>query len=163
MAPPPTVFEGCVLRSALLKEKKQQIGKQATENIIQKYNKRRATQTSGSCQMPSTTAPSNKHVSRCCCCCRWRWCCYCCRFCNKLFINICIFLCIFMNFGVILASAAPWRYPRAPRGVPKVALKVHRSILHQFWGPFWHHLGSFLAPFGCYFGGRFLHDFLMAF
>ena len=36
MAPPPTVFEGCVLRSALLKEKKQQIGKQATENIIQK-------------------------------------------------------------------------------------------------------------------------------
>ena len=68
-----------------------------------------------------------------------------------------------MNFRVVLASAAPWGYPRAPRGVPKVALKVRRPILHQFWGPFWHHLGSFLAPFGCHFGGRFLHDVLMAF
>ena len=68
-----------------------------------------------------------------------------------------------MKFGVILASAAPWGYPRAPRGVPKLALKVRRSILHQFRGPFWHHLGSFLIPFGCNFGIRFLHDFLMAF
>ena len=36
VAPPPTVFEACVLRSVFLREKKQQIGKQATENIIQK-------------------------------------------------------------------------------------------------------------------------------
>ena len=68
-----------------------------------------------------------------------------------------------MLFDIILASAAPWGYPRAPRGVPKVALKVRRSILHQFWGPFWHHLGSFFAPFLCNFGVRFLIDFLMPF
>ena len=41
-----------------------------------------------------------------------------------------LFYVFFMKFAVILASAAPWGYPRAPRGVPKVALKVRRSILH---------------------------------